>query len=445
MNLPRSNSVVNQVVIVAGGQGSRMSKLLGSQPKCLVKLNGVDLLTQNINRLSKQGFKRFHLLLGVNSPSIIEEIPRICEGANVQISFTVELEPKGTGGAIMNALDALDESFLVIHGDLFIDMNFDKLEYFLMNDDADFVQVFHPSAHLYDSDILAIDESNRVTGYFLKPHQKSLVVRNRANAGIYGFKKKALQKLLYRGEKMDLDRELLPKLLELNVTGYGVRNIGFVRDVGTPERLLQTELDLANPFRTADKRPTILIDRDGTLNVEKGYINNQSQIELFPDALNLIKFCNSHGIRVLVVTNQPVIARGEATLDDVNQIHAKIDHILSNQNLYIDEYYLCPHHPNSGFKDEKIELKISCECRKPGNGLILKAERDFNIDFDLSFMVGDRETDILCGEKSGIKTIFISRNNSKLNKSIQPNFVVQSLEQIIPIMQQHWALRIPEL
>jgi histidinol-phosphate phosphatase family protein len=438
-----SSSVVNQVVIVAGGQGSRMTKLLGSQPKCLVKLNGVDLLTQNITRLSKKGFKRFHLLLGVNSQTIIKEIQRISEEVIVEIDFTVELEPKGTGGAILNALDKLDEFFIVIHGDLYIDMNFEELENFLIKKNTGYVQVFHPSTHVFDSDLITIDDSNKITGYHLKPHQKSLVVRNRANAGIYGFNKRELQKLHYDGGKIDLDRELLPKLLNFKITGYGVRNNGFVRDVGTPERLLQTQLDLSKPFRTAERRPTLFLDRDGTLNVEKGYITDKSQIELYPDAVNLIKFCNNTGIRVIVVTNQPVIARGDATFDNLHEIHSRIDQLLSKQDLYIDEYYFCPHHPDSGFEGERIELKISCQCRKPGNGLILKAGYDFKVDYNFSLLVGDRASDIECGEKSGIKTIFLSRNNSKLDEDIQPNFIVSSLDQVILILQKELLAHIP--
>ena len=434
---------IQQVVILAGGQGTRLHDTIGNHPKCLVPFNGVDLLTQNILRLAAQGFSNFLLLLGEYAEEIIAHIPQIRKRIKVEFEYIVEEKPLGTGGALINAFSALDDFFLLFHGDLYIDFDTTDLISPLLLGNTDYCQVYHASSHMHDSDLIELDSENRIVQYILKPHSSDLLVRNRANAGVYAFSKAVLLSNTFREAKIDLDRDVLPALLQSGVLGVGVQNVGYIKDIGTPERLAQTSGEILDSFMLYPRQPAIFLDRDGTLNLPKGYISSPDQIEIYPDSYELISYCNRLGIRVIVVTNQPIIARGEASVKDLDLIHARIDQVLGSRGLYIDDYYYCPHHPDSGFENEVAELKIDCECRKPKNGLIEKAFSKFALERDYSFMIGDKYTDIEAGESSGLTTVLVSRTRSHRDSNISPNFVVSNLKDIIEIVKnklETWPL-----
>ena len=120
----------------------------------------------------------------------------------------------------------------------------------------------------------------------------------------------------------------------------------------------------------------------------------------------------------IVITNQPVIARGEVTLPQLQEIHAKLETLLGREGAYIDGLYFCPHHPDKGFEGERPEYKTLCECRKPNPGMILQAARDFNIDIAESFMVGDRDKDVECGKAAGCKKSVLVERNGNLLESL---------------------------
>ena len=112
-----------------------------------------------------------------------------------------------------------------------------------------------------------------------------------------------------------------------------------------------------------------------------------------------IKLINKSGYLVVVVTNQPVIARGEVTESELQLIHNKMETELGTEGAYLDAIYYCPHHPDKGFEGEIERLKIECDCRKPKPGMFFRAAEDFNIDLCSSWMIGDSENDILAGKK----------------------------------------------
>ena len=112
-----------------------------------------------------------------------------------------------------------------------------------------------------------------------------------------------------------------------------------------------------------------------------------------------------------IITNQPIIARGEATVEDLEEIHNKMETLLGKEGAYLDAIYYCPHHPHKGYEGERPELKIDCTCRKPKPGMLLKAAEDFNIDLSQSWMVGDGENDIKAGYNAGCRTALIGRES----------------------------------
>ena len=155
----------------------------------------------------------------------------------------------------------------------------------------------------------------------------------------------------------------------------------------------------------------MFLDRDGTINEYVGFLTDIDDFRLLPNAAKAVKLINSKGYLAVVITNQPVIARGEVTFDELDMIHNKMESLLGEEGAYIDGIYFCPHHPDKGFDGEVPELKIKCECRKPSTGLVKRAAEDFNIDISSSWFVGDAGTDVQTGKNAGCKTAFIGNDS----------------------------------
>lgn len=132
-----------------------------------------------------------------------------------------------------------------------------------------------------------------------------------------------------------------------------------------------------------------------------------------------IRKINESGYLAVVVTNQPVVARGEVSFEELEEIHNKMETLLGKEGAYLDAIYYCPHHPHKGYEGERPELKIDCDCRKPKPGMMLKAAADFNIDFSKSWMVGDGENDIKAGINAGCKTVLLSNGNESYGQTVR--------------------------
>ena len=162
----------------------------------------------------------------------------------------------------------------------------------------------------------------------------------------------------------------------------------------------------------SQKQKAIFLDRDGTINKYVGFLRDVDQFELLPNASKAIKKINDSGYLAIVVTNQPVIARGEVTREELNEIHNKMETLLGQDGAYLDGIYYCPHHPHKGYEGEIVELKIDCDCRKPKPGMLIQASKDFNIDLNQSWMIGDSDNDTLAGKNAGCKTARVTDKES---------------------------------
>lgn len=215
-------------------------------------------------------------------------------------------------------------------------------------------------------------------------------------------------------DKVDLDRQLL-KPLEGTGKIFCYDSPEYVRDMGTPERYYSVCEDVRNGRVKAknlkNKQKAIFLDRDGTINKYVGFLRDIKDFELIDGAAEAIKNINSSEYLAIVITNQPVIARGEVSFEELKNIHYKMETLLGNAGAYIDALYYCPHHPDKGFEGEIKELKIECDCRKPKPGMILQAKKDFNIDLNQSWVIGDGKNDILAGKAAGCKTALIGSEN----------------------------------
>ena len=111
-----------------------------------------------------------------------------------------------------------------------------------------------------------------------------------------------------------------------------------------------------------------------------GLIDRPEQLELLPGVAAGIRAINQSDYLAIVVTNQPVVARGLCSIQDLEVIHARLEALLGDGHAKVDAIYYCPHHPDRGYPEENPEYKIACECRKPGIGMILQAAREYNIN-----------------------------------------------------------------
>ena len=162
------------------------------------------------------------------------------------------------------------------------------------------------------------------------------------------------------------------------------------------------------------KQKAIFLDRDGTINKYVGFLRNIDDFELLPNVSDAIMQINSSGYLAIVVTNQPVIARGEVSVSELEEIHNKMETLLGHEGAYLDAIYYCPHYPHKGYEGEIPELKIECDCRKPKPGMLLRAANDFNIDLSQSWMIGDSDSDILAGKSAGCRTALIGSDYDSL-------------------------------
>lgn len=419
-------------VILAGGFGTRLKSIIGDKPKPMVEVLDKPALEWQILNLNKAGIKRVFILVHYNYQYIIDYFG---DGKkwNIEIIYHIEKNPRGTAGALSDVLAQLKSEFFVIYGDTYFDIDLLELYKFHKSNNSCITLVAHPNSHPHDSDILEVDDFNKVINIHAYPHSENTFYRNIVNAALYLINKDVLINEIPSSGKFDLAKDTFPILLKKNVKIYAYITQEYIKDLGTPERLKRVHDDIKNGITDAlslrNKRKAIFLDRDGTIIEERNYINKLENVVLIDNSANAIKLINQAGYLSICITNQPVIARGELSFTGLNIIHNKLEFDLGKESSYLDRIYFCPHHPDSGFENEVKELKIECGCRKPNIDLILKAKKEFNIDMDNSWFIGDTTTDILTGIKAGLKTILVKSgyggNDFKFN--VFPDFVFNDL------------------
>ena len=404
-----------KTVIMAGGKGKRISKLFPYIPKPLIPICGKPVLEHEIECLRGQGFADMILTVSYMSDKIIEYFG---DGSKygVSIEYFVENEPLGNAGALFKLRDKLTEDFLLLNADSVFNIDFNRFVAFHKEKHALATLFTHPNDHPYDSGLIIASEDKSVVKWLAKEDERPKYYKNRVNAGLHIISPKLLEKDTNL-PKTDLDRHLLKPLAGTRKM-FCYDSSEYVMDMGTPERFEAVTKDFESGKVFArnlkNRQKAIFLDRDGTINKYKGFLRSIDDFELLPTVCESIKMINRSGYLAIVVTNQPVIARGEVTFDEIDQIHNKMETLLGKYGAYLDGIYFCPHHPDSGFEGEIKELKIACNCRKPKPGMLRKAAEDFNIDLKSSWMIGDGEYDRGAGEASGCHTKIIPTDGDLL-------------------------------
>lgn len=409
-----------KVVIMAGGRGTRISELFPDIPKPLIPIDGVPVLEREILSLKEQGFDDIILTVGYMAEKIMHYFGN-GRRLGVHIDYFVEKQPLGNAGALFQIKDQLTEDFLLLNGDAVFDIDFNRFVDYHKEHDCLVTLFTHPNNHPYDSGLIISDENNIVQKWLTKEDERPQYYKNRVNAGLHVISPKLLETEI-NTPKIDLDRQLLKPL---SGTGKMIcyDSPEYVKDMGTPERYYAVSEDYKAGRITAknlkNKQKAIFLDRDGTINEYVGFLTNIDEFKLLDGVTDAIKKINASGFLAIVVTNQPVIARGEVTYEQLDEIHHKMETLLGQAGAYLDAIYYCPHHPHSGYAGEVKSLKIECECRKPKPGMLMKAAKDYNIDLEHSWMIGDSKNDILAGKNAGCKTVLIGKEDDDQDVTVR--------------------------
>ena len=420
-----------KTVIMAGGKGTRIASIASDIPKPMIRIGGKPILEHQIENLRACGLDDITLVIG-HLGEVIRSYFGDGTGFGVHISYFMEDHPLGTAGALFQ-MPELTEDFLLLCGDVMTGVDFRRFIRFHQEHHAWASLMAHPNGHPYDSSLLVTEicppehpgvlphDSRRVVGWLNKEDER-LYYKNRVNAGIEIISPQLLKETMRnfkprhpeQPDKIDLDRDVLkPGIASGKIFAYDTPE--YIKDMGTPDRYHEVEADLSHGKIAArnlqHRQKAIFLDRDGTINYHRGFLTRPEDFELIPGAAEAIKRINRSGYLAVVVSNQPVIARGDCTFLELQIIHDKMETDLGRQGAFVDAIYYCPHHPDRGFPGERPEYKKECDCRKPKPGMLLQAAKEWNIDLAASYIVGDSERDIKAGQAADCRqSVLISAN-----------------------------------
>jgi histidinol-phosphate phosphatase family protein len=332
-----------KAIILAGGKGTRLGDLTKDVPKPMVLVADKPVLHHQVDLLKKYGITDILFIVNHLKDSIVDYFG---DGKKwgVKISYFLEKEPLGTSGALKEIENDLKEEFLLLYGDVMINMNLKRLIDFHHRKKSDCTLVLHPNDHPYDSDLVEIDKEGRVNAFHSKPHDPDRYYRNMVNAGLYLLHPKVLK--LYGPGKQDFGKDIFPEIFsQLNMYGYNTSE--YLKDMGTPDRLKKVTADyLSQKIEKSNydyPQKAIFLDRDGVINDDKDLIHKVEDFELYPFSAEAIKKINQSDYLGIVVTNQSVVARNLCTEEGLDAIHKKMDTELGKERVWLDALYYCPH------------------------------------------------------------------------------------------------------
>lgn len=441
-----SDSHDRSIVILGGGAGTRLAARTAGLPKILVPIGPMPLLGHQIKSALSCAATRVIVLAGHGGDQV-ESFCQQGEPWGLQLDCYRENRPLGTAGAVLSIMNELPERFIVLYGDTMQNVDLKCIFDWHVSSGADCTLLVHPNDHPYDSDLLEVDESGRVTAFHPYPHAEGEYFANLVNAALYVVEKRALTSFVGVQSALDFGKDIFPSLLGQGADIRAYRSFEYIKDTGTPERLDKVRSDYKNGVieRASINHPApgILFDRDGVLNEHVGYITDPAQLTLIPRAGEAVRKLRHEEYRLAVVTNQPVVARGECTEEGLKLIHNKLEFELGANRAYVDAIYYCPHHPDGGYTGEVAHLKKNCQCRKPNTGLIEQAIRNLNLVRDESWMIGDTTSDIEAARRAGLLSVLVATGEGGRDGrfDVEPDFRCDDVGAAADLISEIQAVR----
>lgn len=405
---------------MAGGKGTRLREITNDEiPKPMAPVAGKPILQWQLEQLRDQGITEIIMIIGHLGHKIREFFKDGSE-FGVFIQYIEETTPLGTAGALSMLPPFLTgDSFFLVFGDVLFDIDLARMENFHREKSALATLFVHPNVHPFDSDLVVCDASGRVQKFDSKHNVRDYWYHNCVNAGFY-LMNRSICDYVPENTKVDLEKQLLSGLIGQGMPVYGYHSPEYIKDVGTVERITRAEEELKSGFAASrclrKKQKAIFLDRDGTINRKNGFIHKDENFELEDGVVEAIRAINRSGYLAIVITNQPVVARGLCEIEDVERIHRKMETLLGQEGVYLDDIRFCPHHPDKGYPEENPVYKIPCHCRKPDIGMIEDCARQFNLDLAKSWMIGDTTVDIQTGLNAGTHTALVLTGDAGSDK-----------------------------
>lgn len=422
-----------QAIIMAGGKGTRLLSITQDEiPKPMVPIAGKPILQWQIEQLKSHGVDRIILIIG-HLGNVIHDYFRDGTDFGVSIEYITEKTPLGTAGALSLLEPFLkDEDFFLVFGDVIFSIDLDRMMAFHRKKQAIATLFVHPNSHPFDSDLVICDDNQQVIAFDPKNSTRDYWYHNCVNAGFY-ILNKSICKFVSQNTKVDLEKQLLSDVIKTIGQVYAYNSPEYIKDVGTVDRINDALKDLSNGivFDKCLLKPqrAIFFDRDGTINKKNGLVYKEEQFELEEYSTDAIKAANHSGYLAILVSNQPVVARGLCDISDVERIHMKMETQLGLDGAYFDAIRFCPHHPDKGYPEENPVYKIKCHCRKPGIGMIEECVENYNIDLSKSWIIGDTTIDIKTGKNAGIKTALVLTGDAGTDNKydVKPDIVCKNV------------------
>lgn len=423
-------------VVQAGGRGMRMKELTGDRiPKSMLPINGKPILEWQIEEIKKYGICDVIIITGYLG-KVIEDYFGDGRNWDISIRYICEKQALGSAGALYYLHEmAPDKDFLLIFGDVMFEIDWHRFVEFHEQHAGMVTLLAHPNSHPYDSDLLVVNKENQVIAIDSKHNTRNYWYDNLVNSGIYILSSQVLEYIPIL-QKVDLEMDIIRHLVNSGKV-FAYRTPEYVRDAGVPKRFYEVEAAFANGIQHRKclnrKQSCVFLDRDGTLNIFRGLIDNEEDLELETDVAEALKKINQSGYLAIVITNQPVVARGLCDEKKVREIHRKLQVLLGNEGAFLDDIIFCPHHPDKGYPEENVLYKIVCDCRKPDTGMIDEMIKKYNIDVTSSYMIGDSTVDIMTGKNAGLKTILVKTGQAGCDGKFDviPDLSVNSLDEAV--------------
>lgn len=427
-----------QAVIMAGGKGTRLISITNDEiPKPMAPIAGKPILEWQIEQLREQGVTDVIIIIGHLGHKISEYFG---DGKNLGVSvrYIEETTPLGTAGALSMLPPFLTgDCFFLVFGDVLFDIDLNRMEQFHRAHQADATLFVHPNSHPFDSDLVVCQKDGRVEAFDSKHNTREDWYHNCVNAGFYLLNREVCDRVP-KDTKVALEKELLTGMIRSGRRVFGYASPEYIKDVGTVDRIQKAEMELKSGLIACkslkNRQKAIFLDRDGTINQKNGLVYQEEQFELEPCAVEAIRAINASGYLAIVITNQPVVARGMCGIEDVERIHKKMETLLGREGVYLDAVCFCPHHPDKGYPEENPDYKIQCRCRKPDVGMMEECAKLYNIDLSASWMIGDTTIDVQTGINAGTHTALVLTGDGGEDgkyPEAEPELICQDLQQAV--------------
>lgn len=370
------------LVILAGGLGSRIKNITKKKPKPLIKFGKLSFLKNLLNYFAKYNFNKIYIIAGYKGDLIKDTFHNKIINLT-KVECILEKKLKGTGGALNELKKKKIKNFILSNGDSFCPIN---LNHFIKDLGNKLIKVSLVKNQNYKQNNLLAN---------LNVKKEKIIFDKKSpfmNSGIYYVNKKNLK--YFNAKKFSFENNYLKNLI-IKKKVYGEKYKNELIDIGTPQNLKIAKRKLPKIF----KKPAIFLDRDGVINYDYGYVHKMDNFKLRSNVIKGLKYLNKLNYYIFIITNQSGIARGYYTENQFIEFQKNINENFTNKDIFINDTLYCPHHVNGKIK----KYSISCNCRKPNTLMLKKINNTFDLDLKKSLFIGDKVTDMKCAKKLKIK------------------------------------------